>query len=84
MLEKAASVVYALLDVPSELKDGDKVISQQHVASVLPWATWKTSHTDVIWMVKWSPKGLVPIRPVVLVTTPFEVEQGKWARLGSS
>ncbi len=47
---------------------GDLKVEQSHFASAVPLPCWKTQLTDLIWSLKWTQsKGLVPIRPQVLL-----------------
>lgn len=41
-------------------------VQQGHIASALPWQAWETSWTNVCWITRWSTKGLMPVRPIVV------------------
>ena len=42
---------------------------------------WKTKFSDIVWHVRWTAKGLMPIKPSVVFTTDLVVPSGKAAQL---
>ena len=54
---------------------------QSAMACLVPPSTWNTSLSQVVWQVKFSGKGLTPIRPVVVFNESFDLESGQWLQL---
>lgn len=79
--EQVHKVLYMVQPVPTKADGDSRVVVQGHVAGVVPHRTWDTSCTGLIWAVKWGPVGIVPVRPHVMVTAPFEVPAGKAVKL---
>lgn len=57
--------------------DGVKWSQAQVAKKLTPVAHWGTAATSVGWQLRWSLNGMQPIRPVVLVTAPIDLETGK-------
>lgn len=67
-------MIFTVMDEDSEIK-----WSQGQVAKRLsPMAHWNTVATAVGWQLRWSLNGLQPVRPVVFVTHPIDIEAGKF------
>ena len=68
-IKTVADVYWHLDDLPaSETIDGVKQIAQGHLASALPSTVWQTRYTSIVWLARWTLKGLQPSRPQVLFT----------------
>ena len=78
-LSLRASMFYVLSDllVKEDPGGGNKEILQTHLGGAVPYGIWSTVCTDLIWIVKWSAKGLQPVRPIISVTSQFEVPAGQ-------
>ena len=61
-----------------EGEEAQKVVVMQTQAACLlaETAAWNEDFTKVIWQVKWTAAGLMPVRPVVLSTLDFEIPKG--------
>ena len=48
-----------------------------HMAGLVPWHTWDSPISHLVWNMKWSPnRGLVPVRPVVLAKCEVKLPPG--------
>ncbi|CAK9118015.1 unnamed protein product [Durusdinium trenchii] len=61
--------------------DGSFTLPLTSMAGCLETTRWATPYTKVVWSVKWSARGLQPIRPVIALTTPLVVPQSKAVEL---
>ena len=57
--------------------DGVKWSQAQAAKKLTPVAHWSTAATSAGWQLRWSLNGMQPVRPVVLVTAPIDLETGK-------
>ena len=81
-LSTKADVYFRLEDLPAqEMVDGVKQISQGHLASAIPITTWTTPYTAVVWLARWTLKGLQPSRPQVLFTKDMVLPSKKALKL---
>ena len=81
--QKSQDVVWLLDALPANEDDSAPVltVTNAHVGSAIPVDLWNTSATNVVWMTTWSPKGLSPARPVVVVTEDLSSPVGKAMKL---
>ena len=52
------------------------LLQQKHVAGLVDVDVWKTSFTAVVWMTRWTAKGLTPVRPFIAVSRDVLLEAG--------
>lgn len=55
-----------------ELTEGVK--SQSMIAKAVNRQQWLSVLTDIIWHVKWTMNGLMPVRPIVVFKKAFSLE----------
>ena len=46
------------------------------MAGLVDVDVWKTSFTAVVWMTRWTAKGLTPVRPLIAVSRDVLLETG--------
>ena len=64
-------------------EDGPTEPSQMNVAGKLPFSVFQNaSFVDVIWQVRWTQKGLMPVRHAVFVVKDTTIPAGKAVELG--
>eukprot|EP00438_Fugacium_kawagutii_P007583 Skav225341 [mRNA] locus=scaffold3721:8917:12502:- [translate_table: standard] len=61
--------------------DGSFTLPHSSMAGRLETSCWQTSCTQLLWSVKWSAKGLQPVRPVIAASRPIQVSAGKAVEL---
>ena len=50
---------------------------QTQVGALVPVQAWATRATAVVWVVKWGATGLVPVRPMVVMTSEAVILPGR-------
>ena len=77
-LERNVTCAYQLADVPTD--DGSAVLSTL-LGSTIPWNTWNTGSTTLLWSLRSSQKGCVPVRPSVHVMRALTIPANAFLRL---
>ncbi|CAK9015484.1 Uncharacterized protein SCF082_LOCUS12781 [Durusdinium trenchii] len=79
-MERDKSIYFQVQEIPAKsvMKDaqGKACVSFDKMAGCISFDKWSTPFTEMIWVVKWSPtaaKGLVPFRPIVILTRDVSV-----------
>ena len=54
----------------------DGLLQQKHMAGLVGVDVWKTSFTAVVWMTRWTAKGITPVRPLIAVSRDVLLEAG--------
>lgn len=65
-------------------EDGSFTLPYSSMAGCLETAYWQTTCTQMLWSVKWSAKGLQPVRPVIATSRVIEISAGKAVELKQS
>jgi hypothetical protein len=65
-----------------ELTEGEK--SQSMIAKAVNRQQWLSALTDIIWHVKWTMNGLMPVRPIVIFKKAFPLQAGETILLDCS
>ena len=52
-------------------------------ATLTKLEAWGTAATSMIWQVRWTPKGLTPIKPAIYTTTDINLLPGKCLKLNA-
>ena len=62
----------------AEAEGGDKKAStlQTTAATLLPTSSWVSHCLAIVFVVKWSPNGLTPVRPQVILTADVDIPPG--------
>ena len=68
-LERTHLVCYNMADVP----ESDKGLQASNIGSCLPWSSWNTKATQIIWTLRLAAKGALPVRPSVVASTMVRV-----------
>ena len=68
-LERTHIVCYSLADIA----ESDKGIQASNVGSCLPWPTWNTKATRILWTLRTAAKGALPVRPYIVTSTAILV-----------
>lgn len=50
--------------------------TQSMIAKALPCNHWRSVVTETIWHMKWTMNGLMPVRPVVVLSKGFVLQAG--------
>ena len=51
--------------------------AQANIASLVPVQKWTTDLTEIVWLVKWSLNGLMPVRPLVVLSSAGSLKPGE-------
>ena len=80
-LKMRHEVAFRCVGKPSGSDDDSSVtLLQSLIAGAVPVHSWNTEVTTIVWVVKWSKKGLMPVAPRVMLTQEAEIEVGHgWA-----
>ena len=62
-------------------KDGDAAKVQAVAAILLEPTKWNTEVLELVWVVRWTAKGLMPIRPVVISRGEVTLESNNAVRV---
>ena len=52
-------------------------MDHKHIAGAVPTNLWRNGVTDIVWTVRWSLKGLTPVRPAVALVVATNVTASK-------
>ena len=80
-------VLFRTENVPikEEQKDNDCVtLPHGNLAGCLPAATWDTLATHVVWVLRWTARGLSPVRPLICLKDKCIIKQGQAVALQAS
>ncbi len=58
-------------------EDGNLHVSQSHIGNLIPAMDWDNEVTGLVFIVKWAPQGLSPVRPVVALLKSISLPAGK-------
>ena len=50
---------------------------QANIASLVPVQKWTTDLTEIVWSVKWNLNGLIPVRPLVVLSSAGSLKPGE-------
>ena len=56
------------------VKDEITEVQHAHVASLILPEQWQTSMTSISWVMRWTAKGLTPVRPMVVTTRDIKID----------
>ncbi len=59
-----------------EERDKFKVV-QSNIGGLISVQSWNTTVTQIVWVAKWSKKGLMPVAPRVLLARGACIEVGQ-------
>jgi hypothetical protein len=62
-------------------KDDQSELTPNNFAIKETTSAWETKVTSIVWHMRWTQKGLQPIKPAVHVKTAFSVGGGQACRL---
>lgn len=68
-LEATHRLMFALKEEPAE-------VSIHNVAGKAAMASWATEATEILWVVRWTQKGLTPVRPAVYMKGAVSLPPG--------
>lgn len=82
--EREKSIYFGVMEIPAKaaVKDenGKVALTYDKLAGCIGRDKWSSPYSELVWVVKWSPtatKGLVPVRPVIVLTRDCHVLAGK-------
>ena len=61
--------------------DSNAIANQMNGGTKLATLLWNTKYTAVIWVTKWAPQGLMPVRPIVCFTSNVDIPAGHALKL---
>jgi len=70
-LEQEHTIVYQKKD------DATEDATQATIGHKVPYSAWMTDVVEVLWVVKWQQKGLMPIKPQVHLKGELELKTGR-------
>ena len=63
-------------------KEGDgTTATQNHAAGLVPYRSWQTSMTKIVFMTKWTQCGLMPVRPFVFLQKTITLPPSTFTQL---
>ena len=68
-LERTHLVCYNMADVP----ESEKGFQATTIGSTMPWSSWNTKATQIIWTLRLAAKGALPIRPSIVASTAVRI-----------
>ncbi len=77
--ELAHRCVFKCEDVPSakQEEDGKKTVPWTHLAGCFRSDKWTTDLSELVWSVKWTARGLQPVRPLIVLRAAVKIQPGQ-------
>ena len=54
-------------------------VLQTQVGALIGKHAWQSSFTSIVWVVKWTASGLMPVRPQIVATAAITIPVGRAA-----
>ena len=65
---------------PAQQKEEQKVLAN-HAAGLVPHQTWVNRFTKIVFLTKWQPRGLMPVRPYIFMKESVTLPAGTYVEL---
>ena len=65
----------------SQMIKNEKIANPNHAAGLVPLQTWDSNATKIVFLSKWSHRGLMPVRPYVFVRENIILAPGTCVQL---
>jgi hypothetical protein len=76
-LEKTHSVLFGMVETQVVDPAASTETMINRLGALIPVNFWKSHCLGVFWVVKWTPTGLQPVRPLVCLTASVALPPGK-------